>query len=109
MTAVELSRRTLLQVGGLTAFGALGAGAASAVPRAPQTLELRGTAFGTANYQYHPFTVPAGTNRLDIRIVTQGDAKTGLGLFDQRGSHYGTPTPDHGRHAVRRTHRPRHL
>lgn len=97
MAAVDLSRRTLLKAGGLTAAaGTIGAGSAYAVPRAAQTLQLRGTAFGTANYQYHPFTVPAGTNRLNIRIIKQGDAKTGIGLFDQRGSHYGTLAKPNG-------------
>jgi len=47
-------------------------------------------AFGTGTYNYHRFEVPAGVNRLDVRIVKQGNAKTGLGVFDQRGSHYAT-------------------
>lgn len=88
---MTLSRRTLLKVGGLTAAaGTLGAGRAYAAPRPAQTVELQGVAFGTGNYQYHPFTVPPGTNRLDVAIVKAGDAKTGLGIFDTRGSHYGT-------------------
>jgi hypothetical protein len=88
---MTLSRRTLLKAGGLTAAaGTLGAGRAyAAAPRA-QTVELRGTAFGIGTYDYHPFQVPAGTNRLDVKIVKEGDAKTGLGIFDPRGSHYGT-------------------
>lgn len=86
-----LSRRSLIRAGGLAAAaGVLGAGRAHAAPRAPQTLRLTGTAAGTGNYQYHAFPVPEGTNRVDVRIVKDGAAKTGLGLFDQRGSHYGT-------------------
>jgi hypothetical protein len=88
---MEISRRTLIKAGGLTAAaGGVGTGRAHAGPRAPQTVRLTGTASGTGNYQYHPFPVPVGTNRVDVRIVKDGDAKTGLGLFDERGSHYGT-------------------
>jgi hypothetical protein len=88
---MTLSRRTLLKAGGLTAAaGTLGAGRAYAAAPRTQTVELRGTAFGIGTYDYHPFQVPAGTNRLDVKIVKEGDAKTGLGIFDPRGSHYGT-------------------
>jgi hypothetical protein len=94
---MELSRRTLIKAGGLTAAaGPLGLGRAHAAPRPAQTVELNGTAFGTGNYQYHPFQVPPGTNRLDVKIVKSGDAKTGLGLFDQRGAHYGTLSEPNG-------------
>jgi hypothetical protein len=88
---MDLSRRTLIKVGGLTAAAStLGSGRAYAGPREAQTVELTGVAFGTGNYQYHPFEVPPGTNRLDVAIVKDGDAVTGIGLFDQRGSQYGT-------------------
>jgi hypothetical protein len=88
---MDLSRRTLIKAGGLTAaVASLTTGRAYAGPRAPETVELRGTAFGTGNYQYHPFQVPAGTSRIDVRIDKDGGAKTGLGLFDQRGAHYAT-------------------
>nr|MBA3310053.1 hypothetical protein [Nocardioidaceae bacterium] len=88
---MELSRRTLIKLGGASAaVGALGTGQAYARPRPQRTVELTGTAAGTGNYQYHQFKVPRGTNRIDVKIVKQGAAKTGLGLFDQRGSHYGT-------------------
>lgn len=97
MTGGELSRRTLIRAGGLTvAAGALGPGRAYAAPRGQRTVRLTGTALGTGDYRYHPFTVPAGTNRIDVRIVKDGDAKTGLGLFDQRGAHYGTLSAPNG-------------
>jgi hypothetical protein len=82
---VQLSRRSLIKTGGLTA-----------APRAPVTVELSGTAFGTGNYQYHPFQVPPGPNRLDVKIMKSGAAKTGLGIFDQRGAHYGTLSTPNG-------------
>jgi hypothetical protein len=89
--AVQPSRRTLLKAGGLAvAATAVPLGAARAEPRPVQEVQLRGTAFGTGQYLYHPFTVPTGVNRLDVRIDKQGDAKTGLGIFDARGSHYAT-------------------
>ena len=88
---VDLSRRTLLKAGGLTAVaGSLLAGPARALGRPVATVTLTGTAFGTARYDYHPFRVPPGVNRLDVKIVKTGTAKTGLGIFDPRGSHYAT-------------------
>lgn len=86
---MDLSRRTLLKAGGLTAALST-AGPAYAQQRGAATIVLTGTAFGTGTYQYHPFTVPAGVTRLDVSIVKQGDAATGLGIFDPRGSHYAT-------------------
>jgi predicted metal-dependent phosphoesterase TrpH len=88
---VELSRRTLVKAGGLTAaLTALPAGRALAQGRERQTVTLTGVAFGTGQYQYHPFVVPPGVNRLDVAIVKQGSAATGLGIFDSRGAHYAT-------------------
>jgi hypothetical protein len=88
---VELSRRTLVKAGGLTAaLSAVPSGRAIAQAREPQTVTLTGVAFGTGQYQYLPFTVPPGVNRLDVAIVKQGSAATGIGLFDQRGAQYAT-------------------
>jgi len=93
---VDLSRRTLLRAGGLTALTALPGGRALAQAAAPQPVTLTGVAFGTGNYQYHPFDVPPGVNRLDVAIVKQGPAATGLGIFDSRGSHYATLASPNG-------------
>jgi hypothetical protein len=88
---VQPSRRTLLKASGLAvAATAVPLGPARAEPRPVQEVQLRGTAFGSGQYLYHPFTVPPGVNRLDVRIDKQGDAVTGLGIFDARGSHYAT-------------------
>jgi len=91
---VDLTRRGLLKVGGLVLAAPAGiaasAGRAAAAARPLRTVTLTGVAFGTGTYNYHPFKVPVGVNRLDVRIVKQGNAKTGLGVFDQRGSHYAT-------------------
>jgi hypothetical protein len=84
---VRISRRTLLKAGTLTAA----ATALTASPaRASSTMTLTGVAVGTGVYLYHPFTVPPGTTRIDVRIDKQGAAATGIGLFDSRGSHYAT-------------------
>ncbi|HWH27646.1 MAG TPA: CehA/McbA family metallohydrolase, partial [Mycobacteriales bacterium] len=86
-----LSRRGLLKAGGLAvAATAFPLSRAYAQETGPQTVQLAGTAFGIGTYQYHPFTVPPGVNRLDVRIDKSGTAKTGLGIFDQRGAHYAT-------------------
>lgn len=97
---MDISRRTLVKASGLTvaagalgvgrAGGALAAGRATASTRPPQTVTLTGTAFTQGSYLYHPFQVPPGTNRLDVKIIKQGSAKTGLGIFDQRGANYAT-------------------
>jgi hypothetical protein len=88
---VDLSRRTLLKAGGLTAaVSTLGAAPAHAQARPVRTVTLSGVAFGAGRYLYHPFEVPGGVRRVDVRIAKQGSAATGLGLFDARGSHYAT-------------------
>ena len=84
------TRRTLLKAGGLVAASAALPGRAYAQAAGPQTVQLAGTAVGIGVYLYHPFTVPPGVNRVVVRIDKAGDATTGLGLFDQRGSHYAT-------------------
>jgi hypothetical protein len=84
---VDLSRRTLLKAGGLTAaVSTFGVSAA----RAEETITMTGLAFALGQYLYHPFEVPPGVTRVDVRIDKQGPAATGLGLFDARGSHYAT-------------------
>ena len=85
-----LSRRQFL-------LGA-GAGMATAVysPRlahsrgagATQTIVLTATAMHLGQYLYLPFEVPGEVNRIDISVTKQGDAITGVGLFDQRGAGY---------------------
>lgn len=99
-----LPRRTLFKAGGLAVAAAAvplsparaavplapARGPARAQAPAPTTVRLTGTAAGIGTYQYHPFTVPAGVNRIDVQIAKQGDAKTGLGIFDPRGAHYAT-------------------
>jgi hypothetical protein len=93
---VSTSRRTLLKAGGLAVAASALAGPARAQTRAPEVVRLAGTAVGIGTYLYHPFTVPPGVNRLDVRIDKQGDAVTGLGIFDQRGSHYATLSRPNG-------------
>jgi len=52
---------------------------------------LKTRVFATANYAYLPFDVPHGVTRLDVQVTTDRDAKVGVGLFDGRGSGYGSP------------------
>jgi len=87
---VDLTRRSLIKAGGLTAATLTGGTAFAAQERRLAPIVLTGTAFGTGNYQYHPFQVPAGVARVDVSIRKQGAAATGLGIFDPRGSHYAT-------------------
>jgi len=94
---MELTRRALLQAGGLAAAAStLGSRTAVAAPRLAQPVTLTGTAVLTGTYNYHSFTVPTGVTRIDVNIVKTGNAKTGLGLFDQRGSNYGTLATPNG-------------
>ncbi len=93
---VDVTRRDLIKIGGLTVAAGVPATGTSWAASPPSTVQLTGTAFGTGNYQYHSFRVPAGTNRVHVRIVKSGDAKTGLGLFDQRGAHYATLARSNG-------------
>lgn len=76
---MDLTRRGLLKVGGLVLAAPAGiaasAGRAAAAARPLRTVTLTGVAFGTGTYNYHPFKVPVGVNRLDVRIVKQGNAK----------------------------------
>jgi len=77
---------------------ASGAGLASVVygPRvssgraagSSQTVVLTATALHLGQYLYLPFEVPPNVNRLDVAVTKQGDAVTGVGLFDQRGAGY---------------------
>lgn len=63
--------------------------AQAAVPDQVIVQSQRGSGIGT--YLYFPFTVPDGVNRITVKI-TKGspDAKTGAGLFDERGAAYGS-------------------
>jgi hypothetical protein len=85
---VAPTRRSLLKAGGLALASAALPSPASARAAGPTTVQLPGTAFGAGTYRYHPFVVPPGVNRLDVRIEKSGAAKTGLGLFDTRGAQY---------------------
>ena len=87
---MDLTRRSLLQAGGLTAAALVAGRPALAQERAYAPILLAGTAFGTGQYLYHPFAVPPGVSRIDVSIAKQGAAATGLGIFDPRGSHYAT-------------------
>ena len=70
------------------AYGPLRAIAQSA---GTQTITLQATAAHIGQYLYLPFQVPAGVNRIDVKITKVGDAVTGVGLFDQRGAGYQSP------------------
>jgi hypothetical protein len=98
-----VSRRDLLRAGGVTlAAGALAGGGqrrASAAAQQPTTVTIDGTALGTGSYNYHPFQLPAGVNRLDVTLTKRNAPQrnaVGLGIFDPRGSHYGTRANPNG-------------
>ncbi len=55
---------------------------------ATQTITLTATATNIGQYLYLPFPVPAGVNRIAVKVTKVGDAITGVGLFDQRGAGY---------------------
>jgi hypothetical protein len=55
------------------------------------TIELRAPLGPPGTYIYLPFQVPPGTRRIDGRVLANGGAQTGLGLFDQRGPAYQSP------------------
>ena len=87
---MDLSRRALLKAGGLTAALTATGSPAYAQPRGFAPIVMTGMAFGTAQYQYHPFQLPSGVTRIDVKIVKDGPGATGIGIFDPRGSHYAT-------------------
>jgi predicted metal-dependent phosphoesterase TrpH len=79
-----LSRRRFLRTGALLG----GVAALPATPAAAMT-QPRG---GTGVYLYLPFEVPAGVNRIDVRLDKAIDESAlGVGLFDQRGPAYQSP------------------
>ena len=96
----DISRRRLLLAGmvgaAATALPAPRALADTGTPGAPtrSTITLTGSAAGAGVYNYHPFTMPPGVNRVDVTLVktsgTNQQANLGLGIFDQRGTHYAT-------------------
>ncbi|MGB9376334.1 MAG: hypothetical protein WCB04_02360, partial [Mycobacteriales bacterium] len=54
-----------------------------------KTITLSGVAVAPGQYLELPFRVPAGVNRIDVSVTKPGgDAVTGAGLFDERGSGY---------------------
>lgn len=53
-----------------------------------QTIVLTATALHIGQYLYLPFEVPGDVNRIDVSVTKQGDAITGVGLFDQQGAGY---------------------
>jgi hypothetical protein len=55
-----------------------------------QTRRLAATVFGAASYTYLPFDVPPGVSRVDIRLTPPRLARVGIGLFDARGSGFGS-------------------
>lgn len=56
------------------------------------TITLHAAVLGAAEYVYVPFEVPAGVSRLDVRLAAPPrKAKVGIGLFDARGSGFGSP------------------
>lgn len=86
-----LSRRRFLLAGAAgavsVAYGPVRLVRAQAPPT--QTIELTATARNIGQYLYLPFQVPSGVNRVAVSITkTGGDAITGAGLFDQRGTDY---------------------
>lgn len=85
-----ISRRRFLLAGGAgVASVAYGPRVAVGQQRsATQTVTLTATATRMGQYLYLPFEVPAGVNRIDVSVTKQGDAVTGVGLFDHRGSGY---------------------
>lgn len=85
-----ISRRRFLLAGGAgLATVAYGPRVAfGQVRAATQTVTLTATAAHMGQYLYLPFEVPDGVNRIDVSVTKQGDAKTGVGLFDHRGAGY---------------------
>ncbi|MBW3651810.1 MAG: hypothetical protein KY458_14690, partial [Actinobacteria bacterium] len=54
-----------------------------------QEIDLTAVAAAAGSYLYLPFDVPTGVNRIGVKITKSGgDAKTGVGLFDERGAAY---------------------
>ena len=85
-----LTRRSFIRRTGLAVGATLLAG-----PRvlaqtigATEEVVLMHTGAGFGTYVYLPFDVPHGVNRIDVAVTKVGDAKTGAGLFDQRGAGY---------------------
>ncbi len=106
---MSLSRRGLLKAGAaaaaVTALDSSGLGSSSrawagTAGAPPTTVTITGSAFGTGSYNYHPFTMPVGVNRLDVRLTKTGTVPArnaiGLGIFDTRGAHYGTRANPNG-------------
>lgn len=88
-----ISRRRFLLAGG-AGLASVAYGPRVALGRqrgAAQTITLQATAAHMGQYLYLPFEVPRGVNRIDVAVTKQGDAVTGVGLFDERGSHYQSP------------------
>ncbi len=52
------------------------------------TVRLAGTLRRVGEYVYLPFDVPAGTNRVHVRLDAPADVAVGTGLFDERGPGY---------------------
>ncbi|HEV2087809.1 MAG TPA: hypothetical protein VGR21_05830 [Cryptosporangiaceae bacterium] len=63
--------------------------AQAAVGTTAQTVKITETAVFMGQYLEMPFQVPAGVNRIDVAVAKSGgDAVTGVGLFDHRGTDY---------------------
>ena len=87
-----LSRRSFLRLAaGSTVAVAVGPLLPRAAGAAVQQVMVTGTATNIGQYLELPFDVPAGVNRIDVKILTAGDAVIGCGLFDQRGAGYQAP------------------
>ena len=85
-------RQFLVTAGGAGVGVAMGAMRVAGADGAPSGVSLRAQTPPPGHYLYLPFEVPTGVNRIDVRATKDnGQAKTGLGLFDQRGAGYQSP------------------
>jgi len=81
----------LLGLAGLLALGLSGAFAAGERTVTLTAQVLPGEGYPNGRYVYLPFDVPAGVNRVSVRVTkndASGQARIGAGLFDQRGPGY---------------------
>lgn len=65
---------------------------ANAQAQADQTILMQDLVVGIGTYSYFPFEVPAGVNRVAVKITKDSDqTKLGAGLFDWRGAGFQSP------------------
>ena len=85
-------RQFLVTAGGAGVGVAMGAMRVAGADGAPTGVTFRTQTPPPGHYLYLPFEVPAGVNRIDVRATKDNtQAKTGIGLFDERGAGYQSP------------------